>query len=177
MNRTDKAEFLERFSTSVAQSPLVVLLDYRGATVAESSAFRGKLKANGLHVEVVKNTLARRAISGTEKEVLSPHLVGMTSMVLSGDDPIGAARLIKSSLDAKGKLLVRGGCFEGAWLVPDGVMPGAELPGPPELLSMLLATVQAGPQQAVSVIQAPARDLMYLLKNYEGKLAEGQDAE
>lgn len=177
MNRTDKAEFVERFSTAVAQSPLVILLDYRGATVAESTALRSKLKAKGLHVEVVKNTLARRAITGTEKEVLSPHLVGMTSMVLSGEDPIGAARLLKESLDAKGKLQVRGGCFEGAWLDPSGVKAVADLPGRPELLAMLLATIQSAPQQVVSLIQAPARDLMYLLKNYEGKLAEGQGNE
>lgn len=177
MNRTDKAEFVERFSTVVAKSPLVVLLDYRGSTVAESTTLRGKLKAKGLHVEIVKNTLARRAIAGTDKEVLSPHLVGMTGMILSGEDPISAARLIKDSIDAKGKLQVRGGCFEGVWLDPAGVKAVADLPGRPELLATLLATIQAGPQQLVSVVQAPARDLMFLLKNYEAKLAEGQGSE
>lgn len=177
MDRTDKAEFVERFSASIAGSSLVVLLDYRGATVAESHALRSKLKAKGLLVEVVKNTLARRAIQGTEKEVLSPHLVGMTSIVLSGDDPIGAARVLKESVDSKGKMQVRGGCFEGAWLDAAGVKAVADLPGRPELLSTLLATIQAGAQQTVAVIQAPARDLMYLLKNYEAKLAEGQGGE
>ena len=46
-----------------------------------------------------------------------------------------------------------------------------------ELLSLLLRTIQAGPRKVMLAVKAPARDLMYLLKNYENKLAEAESGE
>ncbi|MCB9763142.1 MAG: 50S ribosomal protein L10 [Alphaproteobacteria bacterium] len=55
-------------------APFVVLLEYRGASVAESADLRRKLEKSGLRMEIVKNTLAKRAIAGTDKEVLNESL-------------------------------------------------------------------------------------------------------
>jgi len=177
MLRNQKVEFVERFTSDIGVAPFVVLLGYRGATVAESAQFRRTLEESGLRFEIVKNTLAKRAISGTEKEPLGDLFAGMTGVILSGEDPIAAAKAVKEALQPKGAIQVKGGFFEGTVLDPDGVKAVASLPSREELLVQLLRTLQAGPRQVLGVLQAPARDLLYLLKNYESKLAEVEGTE
>lgn len=174
MNKTDKFEFVDRFSGAVRGAPLVVLTDHRTVKVSESNALRRKLERGGLRLEIVKNTLARRAVTGTEKGVLDKSLIGMTGVILSGEDPIAAAKLIRESIDPKGTIKVKAGVFEGVLLDAKGVNAVADLPSREELLGTLLATMQEGPRQLLGVVQGPARDLLYLLKNFEGKLAEAE---
>lgn len=174
MNRNDKAEFVERFTGAVRGAPLVVLTDLRAVKVKESNALRRKLESGGLRLEIVKNNLARLAIQGSDKVVLDAQLVGMTGVILSGEDPVAAAKLIRDSIDPKGTIQVKGGCFEGVLLDPKGVAAVAELPSREQLLANLLATMQEGPRQVLGVIQGPPRDLLYLLKNLETKLSEAE---
>ena len=137
------------------------------------------MSAKGIEYVVVKNTLARRALDGTEYESVAEGLKGMTGWVISGDDPIDAAKTLKAlvkELDFKKneKFIIKGGFFDGAKLEGAEVEKVADLPSKEELLVLLLRTLQEGPRQMVSVVQAPARDLVNLLKNYENKLAEAE---
>ena len=68
------------------------------------------------------------------------------------------------------KFIVWGGYFDGETLDAVSVDKVADLPGKEELFATLLATMQEAPRRVLGVIQGPARDLMYLLKNYEQKL-------
>lgn len=177
MQRSQKVEFVERFTSDIGDAPFVVLFEYRGATVAESAELRRELEKSGLRMEIVKNTLAKRAVSGTSKEVLNSLFTGMTAVVLSGEDPIATAKVVKDVIKPKGAIQVKGGYFEGSLLDPEGVKAVASLPSREELLVQLLRTLQEGPRKVLGVIRAPARDLLYLLKNYESKLAEVEGTE
>ncbi len=177
MDRTNKAEFVSSFSDRIAGAPLVVLADYRGASVENTNALRRRLEKEGITWTVVKNTLARRALVDTPFEGLSQHFVGMTAVAISGDDPVGTAKVLREVLDPKNPIQVKAGYFDGEILDAAGVKAVASLPSREELLVMLLRTIQEPARQVLGVIQAPARDLLYLLKNYESKLAEGEDGE
>lgn len=177
MNRAEKIEFLEDFTGRVQAAPFVVLADYRGVTANDMNELRRKLETKGLKFEVIKNTLAKKAIAGSDKEPLGDQFNGMTGVILSGEDPIAAAKAVKECLDPKGKVQVKAGFFEGDVLDAAGVAAVASLPGREELLVMLLQTLLAAPRQVMGVIRGPARDLLYLLKNYETKLAEGEESE
>lgn len=175
MNRTQKVEFVENLSTRLANTPFVVLADYRGISVPEVTAFREQIRASGAEYQVIKNTLLRRAIDGTDKEGLGQFMTGMTGVVLSGEDPIATAKSLRDltkDLQKEEKFVIKGGWFEGTALDAAAVAQVAELPSREELLSLLLRTIQEGPRQVLGVIQGPARDLLYLLKNYETKLEE-----
>ena len=175
MSRTEKIAVVDELSSRLENAPFVALADYRGISVAEVSAFRSKLKDAGVHYEVIKNKLAKRAIAGTDKEVLHDLLIGMTGWVISGEDPIVAAKMLKAEtvkLVEEGKFTVKGGFFEGELLDSKGVNSVAELPSKEELFAMLLGLLQQCPRQVLGVVQAPGRDLVYLLKNYETKLAD-----
>lgn len=179
MNRTEKEAYVADLRAKITQAPFLALADYRGVDVAEINQFRRTLGAKGIEYIVIKNTLAKRAIEGTEYEKIGEGLSGMTGWVISGEDPIEAAKTLKSiikELDFKKqeKFVVKGGYFDGATIDAVSVEKVADLPSKEELFVLLLRTLQEGPRQMVSVVQAPARDLVNLLKNYENKLAESE---
>ena len=88
MNRNQKKEFVDGFQSKVVDAPLLMLADFRGATVEESNGFRRKLEKAGVDFQVVKNTLAKLAVEGTDKEPLAAMFSGMTGVVISGEDPL-----------------------------------------------------------------------------------------
>ena len=175
MNVTDKTSLVQGLAERLNDVPLVVLADYRGVSVAEITEFRDQLRAKGIRYEVVKNSLARRAIEGTPLEGLGVHLADMTGWVLSGDDPILAAKTLREAtkdLKKNEKFILKGGFFDGELLDGAAIAKVADLPSKEQLYQMLLGLVLKGPQNVLGVVQAPGRDLVNLLKNYEAKLAE-----
>lgn len=175
MNRTQKEECVQQLASQLQQAPFMVVANYRGVTVKEINQFRRTLEAAGLQYKVIKNTLAKRAIAGSDRAVLSGLLEGMNGWVISGEDPIAAAKVFRDAIkDFKKaeKFVIAGGYFDGGLISAAEVEKVADLPGREQLLSTLLATLQESPRQVLGVIQGPARDLLYLLKNFENKLAE-----
>jgi len=175
MSRNEKASIVDGLSTRLENAHFVALADYRGISVAEVTDLRAKFKEAGVHYEVIKNKLAKRAIEGTDMAALHDMLQGMTTWIISGEDPIAAAKLLKAETKALVKderFTIKGGFFDGELLDSKGVTDVAELPSKDELFAMLLGLLQKGPQQVLGVVQAPARDLVTLLKNYEAKLAD-----
>ena len=175
MSRAEKANVVDGLTTRLENAPFVALADYRGISVEEVNALRNKFREAGVHYEVIKNKLAKRAIAGSEKEAMNDLLVGMTAWIISGEDPIAAAKLLKAETKDLVKsevFALKGGFFDGELLDSKGVSDVAELPSKDELFAMLLGLLQKGPQQVLGVVQAPARDLVTLLKNYEAKLAD-----
>jgi ribosomal protein L10 len=175
MNVSTKTSLVQGFSDRLNEVPLIVLADYRGVTVAEISEFRNALREQGIRYEVIKNSLARRAIEGTPLEGLNEHLTGMTGWVISGDDPILAAKTLRDAtlaLKKAEKFAIKGGFFDGELLDAAAVAKVADLPSKEELYVMLLGLMLKGPRNVLGVLSAPGRDLVNLLKNYEAKLAE-----
>ena len=175
MSRADKVTLVTELTSRLETAPFVALADYRGITVEEVNALRNKFREAGVHYEVIKNKLAKRAIAGSDKEALNDLLVGMTAWVISGDDPIAAAKVLKAEtkeLVKNERFTLKGGFFDCELLDSKGVSDVAELPSKDELFAMLLGLLQKGPQQVLGVVGAPGRDLVTLLKNFESKLAE-----
>jgi large subunit ribosomal protein L10 len=171
MNRESKEATIAGMSDRLRQVPMVVLANYRGTTVADITAFRTQLRKNGMHYQVIKNTLARRALSGTALDgKLDVHLKGMTGWIFSNEDAIGTAKFLRDISKNYKTLEIKGGFFDGATLDAEGVKKVADLPSKEELRSQLLATIQEAPTKFLRVLQAPGRDLVYLLANYANKL-------
>jgi len=175
MNRAQKEALVANISERLAAAPLIMLADYRGVTVAEIDSVRRHLEQHGVEYQVIKNSLASRALAGTDKESLTELMTGMTGFVISGEDPIAAAKAVREAIKPFKKLekfIIKGGVFDGELLDGKGIQKVADLPGREELLVMLLRTIQEGPRQVLGVIQGPARDLVNLLKNFENNLSE-----
>jgi large subunit ribosomal protein L10 len=173
MDREQKADFVQEMQTRFEGAPLVVLTDWKGSTVQQMDNLRRACEPLGVHYRVVKNTLCRRAVAGSDLEPLSEYFRGTVGVLFSGEDPVAAAKMLKAQIKENKKLTIKAGFFEGSLLDEKGVSAVAELPSREELLVQFLRTIQEAPRQVLGVLQAPARDLLYLLNNYANKLEEG----
>lgn len=176
MNRQQKIETVQNLASQFEASPFVAFVDYRKVTVAEIDQVRRDCEAKDLRYLVAKNTFIRKAVEGTEKEILAEaeFLQGMTGIIFSGEDAIASAKVVRELVKTfakKDKFTVKGGFFDGESLNVKGVDQVADFLGRDDLLALMLRTLQEGPRQAIGVIQAPARDLLYLLRNYENTIS------
>ena len=172
MNQTDKAQIIDGIKGQLANASFVVLTDFKGSTVAQLNHLRRSFEKQGIQFQVVKNTLARRAIAGTEHEPLGPLFKGNIGVLSANEDPQRMAKLLKETLKENEKLIVRAGYFDGGVIDEKGVLAVADLPSREQLLTTLLRTIQGGPQQLLGVLQAPARDLLFVLQNFAKKLED-----
>lgn len=174
MNRTEKEAFVEDIRGRLMHAPLIVLTEYTGSTVAETNSLRRACEPAGVRFQVVKNTLCRRALEGTDREPLAKFFKGNIGVVLSGDDPVATAKLVNEQLKANQKLQVKAGFFEGEVLDAKGVAAVADLPSREQLFGQLLATILEVPRRVLRVVGAPGQDLAYLLKNQQSALEGGE---
>ena len=170
MNRDQKTQFVEDLRGRLNDTPLVILTDYKGSTVAQMDALRRACEPVGAHFQVVKNTLAVRALEGTGMESLADHFSGPVGVVIAGEDAISVAKTFNAAAKTNEHLGIKVGFFEGDVLDATATKAVAELPSKEELQVKLLQTLLAGPRQVLSMLQAAPRDLLYLLKNYADKL-------
>lgn len=177
MNLDQKKQMVDELHGKFSAGPFVVLTDFKGSTVAQMDAIRRASETKGIYFRVVKNTLAVRALEGTGKEKLADNFVGNVGLLVSGEDPVGAAKFVKEFTKANENIKVKSGFFDGDVLDAKGVAQVAEMSSKEDLQSLLLATILAAPQNVLGVIQAPARDLMLLLGNYAAKLEQSEPAE
>ena len=101
----DKQALVAEVSAVAAKAQSVVAAEYRGLTVSQMTELRSKARAQGVYMRVVKNTLARKAISGTAFESIGPKLKGPLVLAFSKNDPGAAARVVKDFAKANEKLI------------------------------------------------------------------------
>ncbi len=149
----------------------VVLLDFQGLDVESVTKLRNEFRKQGVEYKVVKNTLIRQAIKGQPwADAFGKSLVGMTGVAFSFEDPSAAAKVVKAFRKDHEKLKVKAGLVDGQIIAGDRVETArAGRPGKDELRAMLLATLQAPLVQFVQLLQAPAQNLVYVLKAKEDK--------
>lgn len=167
LNLTEKQAVVAEVAKVAASAHAVVASEYRGLSVAQLTALRVMARKNGVYLRVVKNTLARRALQGTDFECLQESLVGPLILAFSQEDPGSAARVLKDFVKEPGndKLVVR------ALAIGKQVLPATELdrlanmPTKEQAISLLLAC-----------LRAPLDKLARTLNEVPGKLVRTLEA-
>lgn len=136
-----------------------VAAEYRGMTVEEMTDLRAKARAGGVYLRVVKNTLARRAVEGTDFACMQEGLTGQLVLAFSMEDPGAAARLIKDFSKEHKNLVVKLVSISGKMLDASDIDTLAKMPTYDQAISMLMA-----------VMKAPVEKLARTLNEVPGKL-------
>ncbi len=150
--------------TEVAQrAHSVVAAEYRGLTVSELTALRVKARQVGVHLRVVRNTLARRALQNTDFECMSDRLTGPLILGFSEEEPSSAARLMRDYSKENKKLVIKLAGFGGQVLESSDINVLASLPTREEALAQLLAVLMAPANKLVKTIAEPNNRLVRTL--------------
>ena len=138
-----KQPIVAAIAEDVKDAQSVVIVDYRGLTVAQDTELRKQLREAGIIYKVCKNTMMKRAFEGTQFEGLAQYLEGPSAMAVSKDDATAAARILCKFAKDADKLEVKAGVVEGTVYDEAGVKALATIPSREELLSKLLGSIQS----------------------------------
>ena len=156
-NKQQKAVKIDQVCAMVAQAKAIVVAEYRGLNVESVTRLRRQARGQGVQLRVLKNTLARRAMTGTPFAGLSDHLVGPL-MYGMGPDPIAVAKVLSSFAKDNDRLVVKAGAMADFVMDDKAVKALATMPSREELLAKLMATMQAPVAQFVRTLnEVPAR--------------------
>jgi large subunit ribosomal protein L10 len=158
LNLEDKRAIVVSVNAAASEALSAVVADYRGLSVAEMTNLRLKARETGVYLKVVRNTLAKRAVAGTEYECLTDALVGPTVLAFSQDDPGAAARLIKDFAKDHDALEVKALAIGGVAYDAKDIDILAKLPTRDEAIAQLM-----------SVMQAPVAKFVRTLNEVPGK--------
>lgn len=164
MKQAEKAVVVNELKTVLAGATVALLVDPRGLTVSELTELRKILRPQGVTFQVLKNTLARLATTGTELQELKPYLVGQTAIVHSKGDPIVPAKLLASFIKTKPTFQIKAGFAEGRVLTKQDVMVLADLPSREVLAARLAGIMQSPFRGLVTVLSGPLRSLLMVLE-------------
>jgi len=156
----DKKALVAEVNEVAARAQSVVAAEYRGLSVAQITDLRAKARASRVYIRVVKNTLARRAIAGTQFECVGAKLKGPLILAFSVDDPGAAARLIKAFAKDHNKLVPTLVSLGGMVLSSKDLERVANLPTKEQALAQLLGVLKAPIGKFVRTLAEPHAKLV-----------------
>lgn len=172
-SRETKQRDLDALTTSLASSKSAMVVSFSKLTVNKDQEFRNSLRAAGAKYQVVKNTLARRAVQGTDFEQASDHFKGVTAIAWTENDPVVLSKAISKFMKDNADIYTfKTGVVDGKLVDLAQLTTIANLPSKEELISKLLYVLNAQAQRIVTVINAVPRDLAVVIKQIGEKSPE-----
>jgi large subunit ribosomal protein L10 len=163
LNLSQKQEVVAELADVAAKAHSLIAAEYAGITVGQMTSMRKKARENGVYLKVVKNTLASRAVEGTEYECVKDSLVGPLLYAFSTEEPGAAGRLIKEFAKGNDKLQPKLVAVGGQLYPASHVDVLASLPTREQALAML-----------ARVLAEPASMFARAIKAVGEKLGEGE---
>ncbi|MBB6094043.1 large subunit ribosomal protein L10 [Povalibacter uvarum] len=166
----DKKALVAEVAEVAAKAQSVVAAEYRGLTVTQMTKLRSTARSSGVYLRVVKNTLARKAIAGTQFECVGKSLKGPLILAFSKDDPGAAARLVKTFAKDNDKLVPTVVSLGGVALSGKDLDKVASLPTLEIARATLLGALQAPVGKLVRTLAEPPAKLARVLAAQKDKL-------
>jgi large subunit ribosomal protein L10 len=172
LTKSEKTATLDQIAAALKGADSAILFDYKGLNVPQVTELRRQVRAARGHYKVVKNTLARRALKGTEFEPLSEFFEGTTAIVFTGTDPVALAKTLTTFAKTAPQLTIKAAVVQGRKIQAAEVTELATLPGKAELYAKLLFLLNAPMVRLVTVLNAAPQALLNVLTQAEKKKGE-----
>jgi len=151
----DKKQFVKEVNAVAGDSLSAVAAEYRGLSVSDMTELRKEARNAGVYLRVVKNTLARRAVVGTEFECMKDTLKGPILLAFAKDDPGAAARVIKDFAKEHEALKAISLSAGGLLMPASDLAKLADLPTLDQARGMLLGVMMAPLSKLVRTLAEP----------------------
>lgn len=159
-----KQDTVQQIRTELDGATITLVVDYRGLSVAEITALRQELYKNNTRLTVMKNTLVRRAIEGSDLEALGEFLKGPTALAVGKADQVTPVKILKDYFKKnKKENEIRGGVMDGKALSAAEVITLSELPSFDELRAKLVGGIASPLNGIVASLSGPQRALANVL--------------
>jgi large subunit ribosomal protein L10 len=155
LNRSEKQAVIDEVTGLAAKAQTLVMAEYRGITVADMTKLRNDARSKGVNLSVLKNTLARRAVAGSQFEVVGDQMTGPLIYGFSVD-AVAAAKVVADFAKTNDKLVIRAGAFAGKALDVNGVKQLANIPTKEVLLAQLCGLLMSPISRTAVVLGALA---------------------
>jgi large subunit ribosomal protein L10 len=139
----------------------VVLVDYRGLTVAEVTDLRNQCRAQGVEYVVLKNTMVRLAAEELGIHGLDTYLNGPTAVAFGMKDAVAPAKVLTEFIKKAKKVTVKCGIVDRKVIDANGVQALSELPPKEVLIAKMMGSLNAPITNFVGVLSATLRSLVY----------------
>lgn len=170
-SRETKQKDLNALTESLSSSKSAMVVSFTKLTVTKDQEFRNNLRAAGAKYQVVKNTLARIAVKGTDFEQASDHFKGVTAIAWTENDPVILSKAMSKFMKDNADIYTfKTGVVDGKLIDLKQLTTIASLPSKEELISKLLWVLNAQAQRIVTVINAVPRDLAVVVKQIGEKI-------
>lgn len=163
MRRAQKEELVEKMRDEFGQAKSIIMTSHVGLDVNTVNELRSDFRANGVHYHVVKNTLAKLAVAGTDLEIMADSFRGPTAVAYSFEDAVAPAKVISDFADDHDAYEIKGGYLDGKMIDVAGVDQLAKMPTKDELRAKLLRTFIAAPTNLVRLLNAAPQKFLNVL--------------
>jgi large subunit ribosomal protein L10 len=172
--RETKQRDLEALTTSLQSAKSAMVVSFAGLSVTKDQEFRNTLRTAGAQYQVVKNTLARRAVKDTQFEQAADSFKGVTAIAWTDGDPVVLSKAMSKFMKDNADIYsFKSGVVDGKLIDLTQLTTIANLPSKEELISKLLFVINAQAQRIVTVINAVPRDLAVVIKQIGDKAPAG----
>jgi large subunit ribosomal protein L10 len=172
MNRSEKEQIISAMKEKVLRAKSLFLADFTGITVEQITELRREFRKSHVEYQVVKNTLARKALESVEGyDRVLDKLVSPTAIAFGFDDPVAPARIIKKFRDKHEKLTVKACVIEMQVFEGKDLDRLAKLPSRGELVAGIVGSIQAPIAGLAGAVGAVMRDLVNIIDAIEKKKA------
>ncbi len=168
-----KEDKVKTINEVVSKAKVAIVSDYKGLTVAEITDLRRRLQEEKGDFAVIKNTLAKIAIKGTEYEGLKEFLTGPSAIAIGFEDQVSPAKVLAKFIKEKKKTEIKGGILDGKILTADEVKELSNLPGREELYAQMLGSINSPAQGIVNTVNGVARALVTAIDAVRKQKAQG----
>lgn len=150
----DKKAIVAEVNEAAQAALSAVVVDARGVKVSAMTGLRKEAREAGVYVRVVRNTLLRRAVAGTQYEILSDVFTGPTLIAFSNEHPGAAARIFKEFAKGQDKFEIKAAAFEGNLIAANQIDVLATLPTFDEAVSQLMSVIQGATSKLARTLAA-----------------------
>jgi large subunit ribosomal protein L10 len=164
LKREDKSKVVADLNQRMRQAKVAILTRFVGLNVGKMTQLRRELRKASVEYRIVKNTLLRLAIQGTEKELLGSKIEGPIAVAWSNADPVAPARVLAKFAKDYAQLQILVAYSDGRLWGPAEIQQWVNLPSLEELRGKILGLIQAPASRLVRLIGTPSTGLARVLK-------------
>lgn len=164
MKREDKREVVADLQQRMRQAKVAILTRFSGLSVERMTLLRRELRKADVEYRIIKNTLFRLAIQGTDKEPLSPNLTGPIGIAWSDKDPVGPAKILAKYAKDFAELQILVAASDGRLWDAKAIQGWVTLPSLEGMRSKILGMIQAPASKLARLLNTPGTQMAQVLK-------------